>query len=107
MGEFHSRAKPAPAKKVPAKKRKADEAFATSEVVTNTVDESNGLDQQALDEAVQDMRAAEVAAALDRDASQIQNSLEDISDSDECPIRVAGANLCDIAQELIFISTAT
>ena len=107
MGEFHSRANPPKAKNVPAKKRKAAEAFATSEVVTNAVDESNGLEQQALDEAVQDMRAGEVAAALDRDANRIQNALEDISDSDECPMRVAGANLCDIAEELIFISTAT
>ena len=106
MGEFHSRAKPAPAKKVPAKKRKADEAFANSHPVTNSVDESNGTDQQALDEAVQDMRAAEVAAALNQDADQIQNALEDTSDSDECPIRVAGANLCEIAEELIFITTA-
>ena len=106
MGEFHSRANPPKAKKVPAKKRKAGEAFATSDAVTNSVDESNGLDQQALDESVQDMRAAEVAAALNRDANQIQNALEDTSDSDGCPIRVAGANLCDIAEELIFISTA-
>ena len=107
MGEFHSRAKPAPAKKGPAKKRKADEAFATSDTVSNSVDESNGTEQQALDEAVQDMRAAEVAAALNKDAHQIQNALEDTRDSDECPIRVAGANLCEIAEELIFISTAT
>ena len=107
MGEFHSRAKPAPAKKGPAKKRKADEAFATSHPVTNSVDESNGTDQQALDEAMLDMRAAEVAAAVNQDANQIQNALEDTRDSDECPIRVAGANLCDIAQELTFISTAT
>ena len=107
MGEFHSRAKPAPAKKGPAKKRKADEAFATSDTVSNSVDKSNGADQQALDEAVQDMRAAEVAAALNEDAAHIQNALEDTRDSDECPIRVAGANLCDIAQELTFISTAT
>ena len=44
---------------------------------------------------------------MNQDANQIQNALEDTSDSDECPIRVAGANLCEIAEELIFISTAT
>ena len=64
-------------------------------------DPDNGEGKQEFEEAFENQEALDQDAAMDQDASRIQSHLEDnIDDSDECPITVAGENLCNIAENI-------
>ena len=46
------------------------------------------------------MQVAEVETAMDRDADRIRNVLN-TNDSDECPLKVSGHDLCSMTENLI------
>ena len=64
-------------------------------------DMDNGAAKQEFEEALENQEAHDQNVAMDQDASRIQNNLEDdANDSDQCPIKVAGENLCNIAENI-------
>ena len=61
----------------------------------------NTEEKQEVEESIQDMQAAEYSAAMERDAARIKKVLSNTSDSAECPLRVSGINLCEMAELII------
>ena len=50
------------------------------------------------------MQVAEVETAMDRDADRIRNVLN-TNDSDECPLKVSGHDLCSMTENLYWKAT--
>ena len=79
----------------------ASKSGANAIVGIDVDDPDNGKGKQEFEEALENQEALDQDAAMDQDASRIQSHLEDnIDDSDECPITVAGENLCNIAENI-------
>ena len=79
----------------------ASKSGANAIVGIDVDDPDNGEGKQEFEEALENQEALDQDAAMDQDASRIQSHLEDnIDDSDECPITVAGENLCNIAENI-------
>ena len=56
-----------------------------------------------LEDALLDVEAADEALASERDSAQIENDLATVeSDTDKCPITIAGVELCTIADMMDF-----
>ena len=66
-------------------------------------DIDNEAEQQELEEEMQDLDALGEAAAIDQDALQIENVLENLgNDSDQCPITINSIDLCAIAEQIMW-----
>ena len=107
IGIYATCKKPKPVKVSGTKKKAASTLTAADPIAgVDFDDQNNGEDQQVHEAAVQDMQAMEETAAVRRDAIQIENALNDLIDSDDCPIRINGVNLCELAEESLFFSGA-
>ena len=79
----------------------ASKSAATAVVGIDIDDMDNGEAKQEFEEALENQEAIDQNVAMDQDASRVQNHLEDdANDSDQCPIKVAGENLCNIAENI-------
>ena len=107
IGIYGTCGKPKPVK-VSKTKRQAASTSTSSDPIAGVDfdDQNNGEDQQVHENAVRDIRGMEEAAAMRQDAIQIENALNDLIDSDDCPIRINGVNLCELASESLFFMGA-
>ena len=103
IGLYSTCGKPKAVKVSKTKKQAASTSTSSDPIAgIDFADQNNGEDQQVHEEAVRDMRGMEEAAAVRQDAIQIENALNDLIDSDDCPIRINGVNLCELAEESLF-----